>query len=299
MALEVSYVGNHSSHQLLQPDFNACPNLGTLNSTINCNALRPVPYIGGISGTATFGFGNYEGMTAKLEKRYSAGLQFVAAYTYGHALANSGTTLSGSPGFGYKDNTNISSSYSSAAWDIRHNFTFGGNYELPFGRGKKYGANMNAVLNALVGNWQANGIVTLHTGQPFTLRASGCQGVWANCFPDLVNGANPNDAPSGGRTPSEWFDTSAVTAPAALTGGNLGLQTNYGPPTKTVDLSLFKDFPITERWKVQFRAESFNLGNTPQFGYPNNTLGNSQFGQVTSTAVGSERHIQFALRLLF
>ena len=101
MALEVSYVGNHSSHQLLQPDFNACPNLGTLDSSINCNTLRPVPYIGGISGTATFGFGNYQGMTAKLEKRYSAGLQFVAAYTYGHALANSGTTLSGSQGFNY------------------------------------------------------------------------------------------------------------------------------------------------------------------------------------------------------
>jgi hypothetical protein len=258
-----------------------------------------VPYIGGISGTATFGFGNYQGMTAKLEKRYSAGLQFVAAYTYGHALANSGTTLSGSQGFNYLDATNISTSYTNAAWDIRHNFTMGANYDIPFGHGKQYGSNMNSFLNAVVGNWHVNGVLTLHTGQPYTLTASGCQGVWNVCLPELVNGESSNAAPSGGRTPSEWFDTSSVTAPASLTQGNLGLQTNYGPPTKTVDLSLFKDFPITERWRLQFRAESFNLGNTPQFSVPNSTFGNAQFGQVTSTQAGTERHVQFALRLQF
>jgi hypothetical protein len=299
MALELSYVGNHSSHQLLQPDFNACPNFGTLDSSINCNTLRPVPYIGGISGTATFGFGNYEGMTAKLEKRYSAGLQFIAAYTYGHALADSGTTLSGSPGFGYKDNTNISTSYASAAWDIRHNFTMGADYDIPFGRGKQYGSNMNGALNAIAGNWHVNGVLTLHTGQPYTLRASGCEGVWASCYPELLPGKNANAAPPGGRTPTEWFNTANVTKPAPLTEGNLGLQTNYAPPTKTVDLSLFKDFPFTERWKLQFRAESYNIANTPQFSVPNNNLGNAQFGEVTSTAAGSERHIQFALRLQF
>jgi hypothetical protein len=66
-----------------------------------------------------------------------------------------------------------------------------------------------------------------------------------------------------------------------------------------VDFSLFKDFSITERWRVQFRAESFNIGNTPQFNVPDNTLGNVRFGQVTSTQVGSERHLQFQLRLQF
>ena len=85
-ALEVAYVGNHQSHQLFQPDPNACPNLGTTNSDINCNSLRPTPFIGGISGTASFGYGNYQGMTTKLERRMSKGLQFITAYTYGHAL---------------------------------------------------------------------------------------------------------------------------------------------------------------------------------------------------------------------
>jgi len=299
MALELGYQGNHSSHQLLQPDFNACPNLATTNSNINCNSIRPYPDIGSISGTATFGFGNYEALTAKLEKRFSHGLQFISSYTYGHALANSGTTLSGSSGFGYKDNTNISTSYASAAWDIRHNFTTGFTWDIPFGRGRMYGSNINRVADALIGGWQTNGILTLHTGQPFTLTASGCQGVWANCFVDVVPGQDPNAAPSGGRNPGEWFNTANVTKPAPLTEGDIGLQTNYGPPTRNLDFSLFKTFRFTERWNLQFRAESFNIANTPQFGLPDNALQDANFGKITSTVAGSERHIQFALRLQF
>ena len=296
MALEVGYQGNHSSHQLLQPDFNACGNLGTTASSVVC---RPVPDLGSISGTATFGFGNYEALTAKLEKRLSRGLQFISAYTYGHALANSGTTLSGSNGLYTRDPTNYGTSYASASWDVRHNFTTGFTYELPFGRGKQYGSNLNPIANVLLANWQTNGILSLRTGNPFTLRANGCQGVFGGCSPDLVPGQNPNAAPANGRNPSEWFNTAAVTAPTALTEGNLGLQTNYAPPTRNLDLSLFKDFAFTERWKLQFRAESFNLANTPQFSTPDNTLGDTKFGQVTGTQTGSERHIQFSLRLQF
>ncbi len=299
MALEVGYQGNHSSHQLLQPDFNTCPNFGTTNSNINCQQLRPVPSIGSISGTATFGFGNYDALTAKLEKRMTNGLQFITAYTYGHAFANSGTTLSGSPGLYTKDPTNYATSYSSASWDIRHNFTTGLTYELPFGRGKKYGADINKLVDAVAGGWQANIIATFHTGNPYTLRANGCQGVFSGCSPDLVAGTNPNAAPANGRNPSEWFNIANVTAPASLTEGNLGLQTNYAPPTRNMDLSLFKDFAFTERFKLQFRAESFNLANTSQFSIPDNTLGDTKFGQVTSTQTGSERHVQFALRLQF
>jgi hypothetical protein len=115
----------------------------------------------------------------------------------------------------------------------------------------------------------------------------------------LVAGKDADAEPSGGRNPSHWFDTANVTTPTPLTQGNLGLQTNTAPPTRNLDLSLFKDFPITERWKIQFRAESFNFANTPQFSSPDRTLGDAKFGQVTATQVGSERHIQFSLRLQF
>jgi hypothetical protein len=298
-ALEVGYQGNHSSHQLLQPDFNTCPNLGTTDSNINCNSLRPVPDIGSISGTASFGLGNYNAMTVKLEKRMSNGLQFLTSYTYGHALADTGTTLSGSQGFYTKNPLVTMSNYSSAAWDIRHSFTTGFNYDLPFGRGKQFGSNLNKAADILLGNWQTNGILTLRTGNPYTIYASGCEGVWAGCGPDAVPGMNPNAAPPGGRTPSEWFNTAAVTTPAPLTGGNLGLQTNVSPPTRTLDFSIFKNFPITERVGVQFRAESFNVANTPQFNPPDSGLGDADFGRITSTTAGSERHIQFSLRVQF
>jgi hypothetical protein len=299
MALEVGYIGNHQSHQLLQPDFNNCYNVFTTNSSITCGSLRRYPDIGNISGTATWGFGNYNAMTAKLEKRFSNGLQFVTAYTYGHAFSNTGTTLSGSSGFYTKDPTNYATSYASAAWDIRHNFTSGFNYELPFGRGKQYGANLNTVVQTLLGNWQVNGILSLRTGQPFTLRSNGCQGVYSGCSPDLVSGKDPNGAPANGRNPSQWFDTSAVTKPAFLTQGNLGLQTNYGPPTRTLDFSIFKDFAFTERWRLQVRGEGTNVANTPQFALPDNNLQDNNFGKVTSTNAGTERHIQFQLRLQF
>lgn len=298
-ALEVAYVGNHQAHQLFQPDWNACPNMGTTDSSINCNKLRPTPYINGISGTASFGKGNYHGMTARFDKRYSRGLQFMMSYTYGHALADTGTTLSGSSGFGTPNPRDYGSGYSSAAWDIRHNFVTSFNYEIPFGKGKTYGANLNRVVNAVAANWQVNGILTIHTGQPFTLRWNGCQGVWNACRPDLVGGKDPQDAPAGGRSPDHWFDITAVQPAAALTGGNLGLQTNNGPPTKTLDFSIFKDFAFTERWRLQFRGEGTNVFNTPQFALPNNNLQDANFGKVTSTFAGSERHLQFALRLQF
>jgi hypothetical protein len=298
MALEVGYQGNHSSHQLLQPDFNAAPNFAT-TASISTNDIRPVKELGSISGTSSFGFGNYDALTARLDKRFSRGLQFITSYTWGHALANSGTTLSGSSGFGYRDPRNISTSYASAAWDIRHNFTTGLNYEIPFGRGKAWGGNMNRVLDIVAGGWMTNAIFAFHTGQPFTVRSNGCQGIWSACFPDLIAGHDPNAAGVGGRHPEQWFDTAGFLPPASLTQGNLGLQTNYGPSTRNVDLSVAKNFKFTERWKLQFRGESFNLANTPQFGLPNNNRQDPNFGRVTSTAAGSERHIQFALRLEF
>jgi len=300
MALEVGYQGNHSSHQLFQPDDNPCPNLATLNSDINCNSLRRYPDIGGISGTASFGYGNYEALTAKLERRLSKGLQFISSFTWGHALANTGTTLSGSNNFQTKSNTNYGLDYSSAAWDIRMNFTTGLTYDLPFGRGKQLGGNMSKAADYLVGHWQVNTIVTLHTGQAYTVSAGGCQGVWAGCFPDMAAvGLNANAAPSGGRTPSEWFNTSNFTAPASLTEGTLADNTNYGPPLRNVDFSVFKDIPFTERFRLQFRSEFFNLFNSPQFGFPDSGFGDTNFGKITSTLAGTERHIQFSLKLLF
>ena len=298
LALEVGYQGNHSAHQLYQPDFNQCPLYLQPNPSINCNALRPYPDIGSISGTATFGMGNYSAMTMKLEKRLSKGLQFIAAYTYGHALADTGTTLSGSNGFGQLNPLITSASYSSAAWDIRHNFTNAITYDIPFGKGQTYGANLPQVAQIVLGNWHANSIMSFHTGQPFTITSSGCDGAYVSeCTPTVTG--NPYAAPSGGRTANEWFNTGNFAPPASGTYGSGMLQDAFSPPLRNVDFSIFKDFDVTERFKLQFRAEDFNIANTPQYSTPDNNLGDANFGKITSTLVGTERHIQFSLRLQF
>ena len=307
MALELGYEGNHQAHQLLQPDPNACPTVFTTNSALSCNSLRRYPDLGSISGTASFGFGNYNAMTASLQKRMSNGLQFQAAYTYGHALADSGTTLSGSSGLYTKDATNFNSSYTTASWDIRHNFVSSFDYEIPFGRGKQYGASLNKFVQSALGNWQVNGILSLRSGQPFTLRSNGCSMVNEDggaCGPTLATGS-ANSAPPGGRNPNEWFNTanfvpiSALTTGQKLSQGNVGLQSNVGPPTRTLDFSIFKNFAFTERFALQFRAEGTNVANTPQFQTPDTNQQDANFGKITATNAGTERHIQFALRLQF
>jgi hypothetical protein len=305
MALEVGYLGNHQSHQLLQPDPNACPNVYSFPTGASCNDYRPVQgNIGSISGTASFGFGNYDAMTASLQKRMSNGLQFQAAYTYGHALANSGTTLSGSNGLNTLNGQNYATSYTTASWDIRQNFTTSFNYDIPFGRGQKYGSNLNKIALVALGNWHTNGILSLRSGQPFTLTSSGCQVISENgfCGPSLkAAGLSANAAPAGGRNPNGWFNTANFVAVGQQVGtqGNVGLQSNVGPPTRTLDFSVFKDFAFTERMKLQFRAEGTNVANTPQFSAPDNNQADANFGKITGTQTGTERHIQFALRLQF
>ncbi|MCU1330016.1 MAG: TonB-dependent receptor [Bryobacterales bacterium] len=316
MALELGYEGNHQAHQLILANPDTYTNLGTTDSSISANSRRYInaacptcTSVGNNIQTAiTNGFGNYAAGTAKLEKRFSRGLQFLTAYTWSHALANAGTTLSGSSNFGFPDPSNWASGYSSAAWDIRHSFTTGFNYDVPFGRGKQFGANLNKAADIILGNWHLNGLVTLRTGVTYTLNGQSCQGVWSRCMPDVIPGYTANQAPAGGRKPEQWFDINAYKVAASLTGGNLGIQNMTGPPTRTVDFSTFKDFNLTERFKFQFRGEAINLANHPVFSNPGmnindskavNPNNNGNFGLITSTVNGTERRIQGSLRLSF
>ena len=322
MALEVGYEGNHQAHQVILWNSDTFPNLGTFNTTINSASLQEIQpacptcqSVGnGLSMTSSFGFGNYAAGSVKLEKRFSRGLQFLASYVWSHALADSGTPLSGSSNLSPITVTNYGSAYSSAAWDIRHSLTTSFNYELPFGRGKQFGGSMNRVADAVLGGWQANGILSLRTGQPLTLAGANCHGVWNRCLPDYAAGytGNGNTPPPGGRTPNEYFDISAYQvaysnqAAGIATGGDVGLQSITGPPTETLDFSLFKGFKITERFNLQFRAEAINMTNFTVFNPPDLSLGdlkslggNGNFGVITSSVQGTERHLQFSLRLTF
>lgn len=300
-ALEVSYIGSSGTRQLINWDPNTPRNSPIANADVNSRRLYP--YLrGGLSLTSTFGVSNYNALTAKFEKRMSNGLSMVSSYTWGHTFANTGTTLSGSSGAGVYDiNCGFGCEYGAAAWDIRHRSVTSFNYDLPFGRGKKYGGNLNKAADMFVGGWQTNGIFTFSSGQPFTFRSQNCVSSFNTCRPDAVSGKDPMQAPSSGRTPDQWFDVTALQTPAVGTGGNIGPQTGVGPGIVAFDASIFKNFNLSERFKMQFRSEFLNLGNTPRFAVSSigNTQGSGNFGRLSATQPGSARNIQFALRLMF
>jgi hypothetical protein len=300
-ALEVSYIGSHGARQLINWDPNIPRNSPIPNADVNSRRLYPF-LRGGLSLTSSFGVSDYNALAAKFEKRYSNGLTFTSSYTWGHTFANTGTTLSGSSGFGIYDITcGFRCEYSTAAWDIRHRFVTNFVYDLPFGKGKALANNISKAADMFIGGWQVNGILTFSSGQPFTFRSQNCVGAFNACRPDAVDGKDPMDAPTGGRTPDQWFDRTASASPAVGTGGNLGPQMGVGPGIKNLDFSMFKDIRLTERFKVQFRSEWLNLSNTPRFavGGLGNVQGNSNFGRLSSTLPGSARNVQFALRFMF
>jgi hypothetical protein len=300
-ALELSYIGSHGARQLINWNPNIPANSPDPNADINSRRLYPF-LRGGIQQTDTFGLSNYHALAAKFEKRYSSGLTMVSSYTYGHALANTNTTLTEPQGFALFNITcGFRCEYSSAGWDIRHRFVTSFNYDLPFGRGRALAANLNPVVDAIVGGWQTNGILTFSTGQPFTFRSQNCIGSFNACRPDAVPGKSPMAEPAGGRTPDQWFDLTATQSPAPGTGGNIGPQTGVGPGIRNLDFSLFKTFNFTERIRMQFRSEWLNLSNTPRFAVSSigNTQGNSNYGRLSATLPGSSRNVQFALRLMF
>jgi len=300
-ALEVSYIGSKGSRQLINWDPNVPAN--SSDPSADVNSRRRYPFLrGGIQQTSTFGISRYHALAAKFEKRYSAGLTMVTSYTYGHALANTGTPLSGAQGIGLYDITcGYTCEYGSASWDVRHRFVTSFSYDLPFGKGRQFGAGSNKVVDAVIGGWQTNGILTLSTGQPFQFRSQNCIGSFSSCRPDAVPGKDPNQAPSGGRTPDQYFDVTASQSPASGTGGNIGPLTGVGPGIRNLDFSAFKTFNLTERYHLQFRSEWLNLSNTPRFsvGSIGNTQGNSNYGRLSGTLPGTARNIQFALRFMF
>ncbi|HZO51660.1 MAG TPA: carboxypeptidase regulatory-like domain-containing protein, partial [Bryobacteraceae bacterium] len=181
-----------------------------------------------------------------------------------------------------------------------HRFVTNITYELPFGRGKQFGAGVIRVVDAVLGNWQVNGILTISKGLPlrnFSLSSNTCF-----CFggTQRPNSTGTSAALSEGQTIDRWFDTRQIVAPASFTFGNLGrtLATVRSDNARNLDFSIFKSFRPTERVGVQFRAEAFNLTNTPLIAQPNTQVGSPLFGAVTSQE-NNPRQIQLGLKILF
>jgi hypothetical protein len=306
--LQFGYVGQRTTHLAVPMPYlqkQLLPDGTTANSPYLAGNPALQSDIHQISGTAANGNQSYNALQAVLQKRLSNGLEYSVAYTYSKCMTDSsgyygswgGQTTPTSP---YWQNLyDKKAEWGPCYYDATHVLTSYATYDLPIGRNRAIGKNMNKVVNAIVGDWQVNGILSLHTGFPLTISADDASGTnsrgsRANCLaPANVLGAQ--NSPSGGY---QWFDASnAIYGPAAPgTFGTCGVGTVRGPGLHTLDLSLAKFFDITERQKIEFRAESINLTNTPILNSPSTGLG-SNLG-LLNTSQGA-RNIQFALKYLF
>ena len=161
-----------------------------------------------------------------------------------------------------------------------------------------FGHGWNGPLEAVLGGWQANGILTLGSGQPlvFATASNNSYTFGGGQHPDVIG----DPVLSDGKSIYQWFNTAAFAQPANFTSGNLA-RTFTGvrqDKTKNLDFSLFKNFRVKERYQVALRAETFNLTNTPVFGAPGTTVNGANFGIITGQS-NVPRNVQLALKLVF
>ena len=229
-------------------------------------------------------------MIAKLERRFTKGLSLLTSYTYGHSIDGGGNNNDAiDPG--PQDVRNLRGQKGPSNFDIRHRFALSGFYQLPFGKSRGF-------VNQLIRNWQLSGIFSAQTGQPFTVTlSSDPSATGATAHPNRLRDGN---LPADQRSIRHWFDTSAFAIPTCVCFGNSGRGVIRGPGFMDLDLGVIRDFPFGERFRLQFRAESFNLTNTPTFASPGNLnyLDTVNFGQISKTrdAPNDAREIQFALK---
>lgn len=257
------------------------------------SGVRPFPNLGNVQYNGTIGHSYYDSLQAQLQRRLTRGLQFNASYTWSHTIDNSPGTLDQQSD--RVDAFNLAHERANSNLDLRHRFVVTSLYELPFGHGKLWGSNWNPMWQGIAGGWQINPILTLQSGMPFDL-ISGFQGLRTR--PDQVG---PFSTPE---TLDEWFDTTAFVDPPNTNGvfdrpGTAPRNPFVGPGRKFLDFSIFKNFPVGERFNTQFRVQFYNLTNTPQFGQPNGDSSSGDFGKVRSILLSSERQIEFALRFTF
>jgi hypothetical protein len=276
---------------------------------------------GYIGGTTSNSDSSYNALQAVLKKSMSNGLEGQVAYTYSKCLTNSpgffGTGTWGGNGSqtsmglpGWQNIYDPRSDWGPCYYDETHILTNYVTYQLPVGRGKKFGNSMNPVVNAVVGNWDVGGIITWHTGNAVTTTIgfqdpSGTSGpgpLFASERPDCSG--PPTYLKTGGGAPGahfiQWWDPSTFSLPAKNTFGTCGTGDLRGPRFSETDMSVHKDFLITETKKLEFRAEFMNLFNHPIMDFGGGIgafdLGGN-FGQISASQ--GERQVQFALKFYF
>jgi hypothetical protein len=241
------------------------------------------------------GYSRYNALEARAERRYSNGLSLLVSYTFSRSLDNGGEQLIGD--LNLRDVNNVNQEYALSSGDMRHRFVSSVLYDLPIGRGRRVNI-ANSVLNAVIGGWQVNTIVTVRSGQPFTPSLGVSSANTGDPRPSLLRDGN---LPTDRRSIQNWFDKTAFYSPAPYLYGNAGRNILFSPGATNVDFSTFKRFSLSrlrESSELQVRAEFFNFFNHPQFDTPNSRVDIAQGAAITSLSTPM-RQMQFGIKLLF
>ncbi len=296
--LEVGYVGNRGVHLSATDDFNdPTPGPGTIQ------ARRPYTQWSNITFQSQDQSNHYDALQTKFDHRFSHGFNVLVSYTFSKWLSYTQTPQAGG---------NTGYEYARSPYDIPQNLAVSGTVDLPIGHGRKFLSNSNGFVNAFLGGWQAQSIDVLRSGVPYTPVVSSDianTGVGSQ-RPDPSLVSTPNYT----KTLNSWFDkgryiTASHFANGTVGGGNrIGTDVyRYGQVRantlradlyRQFDASLFKNFALPRESTLSFRAEVFNLPNTPSFSAPNATIDATGGGQVTSTS-NNQRNLQFALKYNF
>ncbi len=293
--LTVAYAGTRGTH-IQDKGFNT--NTAPVGPGFNTAARRPFPQYNNFNAILSRGDVNYHSLQVKSEKRLSHGLYFLLSYTYSKSL-NNGLTQNVGVNTGIKYYPLLvppNSDKGLADTDIRHLLSVSYIYDLPFGRGRAYLSNLHGIGQAVLGDWQLNGITRFRTGYPLSMSTSVNQSGTA--LGNRPNRICDGGLDSGDQTVDRFFDTTCFVTPATGTLGNAARTTLTGPRQVNFDFSLFKTFRIREGSDIQFRTEFFNIFNHAQFDLPGTTVGAANFGKVQAT-INTSRQIQFALKFRF
>jgi hypothetical protein len=243
----------------------------------------------------------FHSMQAKVEHRFSGGFTVLASWIWSKGMGDvrGGNPAGQAPGSGYQNPANLRAERGPLDTQLAHAFVLSEIWDVPYGRGRRFGSSLHPVLDTFFGGWSLGGILTLTTGRPFNVTVSGDPANSGQTDrADLVG--DPNAVP-GGRGVAQFFNTAAFQANKPFTYGNLGRNALIGPAFANIDSSLMKQatlFKVVDQpFDLQFRWEFFNIFNHPNFGFPGNAFGTPTFGQLTSASPG--RKMQVGLKLIF
>jgi hypothetical protein len=309
MSANVGYVGNHATHLVTPVEGNqALPGPGSDTTTwLPLQQRRPlyasIPLVTQISTTASRGHSDYNGLQVSLRQRNVKGVEYLASYTLSRTRSNNlgyyGSGGVNAEGAYWQNAYNPEGNYGPAFFDARHNFVFSANYELPFGKGRKWASDASPVMDAVIGGWRLSGILQLRSGFPVTVtdgRQRSLQSQRGNERPNCVAGVDP--APSD-QNINHWLDINAFSAVPLGTFGDCPVGVARAPGYQNIDAVLAKQFNMGGARYFEFRAEAFNLTNTPSFGPPARDISNTTtFGTITST-VSTARTMELVLKFFF